>query len=59
LIYGEYEADAGLPLYQAAREPKALWIVPGAGHGEYEQAAPEEYRTRVITFLNSIFAPNQ
>jgi dipeptidyl aminopeptidase/acylaminoacyl peptidase len=53
LIYGEHEAErggAGL-LFDAARDPKELWIVPGAGHGGYIGAAPQEYERRVIAFL--------
>jgi fermentation-respiration switch protein FrsA (DUF1100 family) len=38
-------------LYQGAGEPKRLWIVPGAHHVDYEQAAPKEYRTRVTEFF--------
>jgi uncharacterized protein len=38
-------------LYQAAREPKELWIVPGAHHGDYVKAAPEEYRRRLIEYF--------
>jgi fermentation-respiration switch protein FrsA (DUF1100 family) len=55
LIYGEHEAErggAGL-LLDAAREPKELWIVPGAGHGGYIGAAPQEYERRVIAFLDN------
>jgi len=53
LVYGEHEAERGgaqLP-YDAAREPKELWIVPGAGHGGYIGAAPQEYERRVIAFF--------
>ncbi len=38
-------------LYEAAGEPKRLWIVPGAHHVDYEQVAPKEYRTRVTEFF--------
>jgi len=54
LIYGEHEAEEGgaQKLYDAAREPKELWIVPGAGHGGYIGAAPQEYERRVIAFFD-------
>jgi fermentation-respiration switch protein FrsA (DUF1100 family) len=54
LIYGEFEAErAGARLlYDAARDPKELWIVPGAGHGGYISAAPQEYQQRVIAFVD-------
>jgi dipeptidyl aminopeptidase/acylaminoacyl peptidase len=40
-----------LQLFAAAREPKQLWIVPGAHHGDYEQIAADQYSTRVIGFF--------
>lgn len=55
LIYGEYEAEPGQALYLAAGEPKDLWIVPGAGHGGYQQAAPEEYERRIVAFFEEAF----
>jgi dipeptidyl aminopeptidase/acylaminoacyl peptidase len=51
------DADTVVPeamtrsLYQAAGEPKTLWIVHGAGHGGYAQIAPQEYSTRLIDFF--------
>lgn len=38
-------------LYEAAREPKELFVVPGAGHAEAYAVAPEAYRSRVLDFL--------
>ncbi|MBI3948131.1 MAG: alpha/beta hydrolase [Armatimonadetes bacterium] len=38
-------------LFQAAREPKALWLVEGAGHVETFACAGAEYRARVTRFL--------
>ena len=40
-------------LFEAAREPKALWIVPGAGHEDLFDAAPEAYRHRVLDVLGT------
>ncbi len=51
LIYGDGERIAGDALYQAAGEPKTLWIVPGATHGSYASAAPEEYAQHLRDFL--------
>ncbi len=55
LIYGEHEAERGGAelLFNAARDPKQVWIVPGAGHGGYIGAAPQEYERRVIAFLET------
>jgi len=53
LIYGEREATETHPYEQLARagDPKALWIVPDCGHGEYLPAAPEEWERRVVAFF--------
>jgi alpha-beta hydrolase superfamily lysophospholipase len=55
LIHGEYEAAAGQELYARAGEPKELWIVPGARHGGYQAANPEEYARRVVHFFDNVF----
>jgi len=39
-------------LYQAAQQPKRLWIVPGAVHGNYLNAAPHEYPQRLVEFFS-------
>ncbi len=56
LIYGEHEAERGGAerLFNAARAPKQVWIVPGAGHGGYIGAAPQEYEQRVVTFFDKV-----
>lgn len=38
-------------IYNAARGPKQLWIVQGAGHASALGEAPEEYRRRVLAFF--------
>ena len=38
-------------LFHAAREPKALWIVPGAAHQDLHQVAPAAYEQRVLDFF--------
>jgi pimeloyl-ACP methyl ester carboxylesterase len=42
-------------LFAAAPEPKSLWIVPGAGHGSYLQAAGEAYLQRLVSFFERAF----
>jgi len=44
-------ADNGRMLYAAAREPRELWIVQGAGHGGTLAAAGSEYERRVGEFF--------
>lgn len=38
-------------LYEAAHEPKQLWLIPGAGHVDYLDALGDTYRARVLAFL--------
>lgn len=38
-------------LFAAASEPKELWIVPGAGHANFQHFAPKDYEARVLPFL--------
>jgi dipeptidyl aminopeptidase/acylaminoacyl peptidase len=52
-IVPEYMTRA---LYAAARAPKSLWIIPGAKHGGYAQAAPSEYRSRLVQFFSDNLA---
>ncbi|MCP3144655.1 alpha/beta hydrolase [Pyxidicoccus xibeiensis] len=51
LINGDVDPDAPAKLqaslFRSACEPKALWVVEGAGHGEYAKVAPEEYARRL------------
>jgi pimeloyl-ACP methyl ester carboxylesterase len=37
--------------FDAASRPKDLWVVPGAGHGGYADAAPDQYGARILTFF--------
>ncbi len=41
----------GLALFEAAGEPKELWVVDGAEHGDAYLAQPAAYRERVLAFL--------
>ncbi len=53
LIYGDGEIanGRGREQYEAALEPKTLWVVPGGTHGTNHLAAPEEYDRRVLEFF--------
>ena len=39
-------------LFDAARQPKELWIVPGGGHFNMHTYAGREYENRVLDFLD-------
>ncbi len=43
-------------LYQAAGQPKELWIVPAAKHNQCVVVAPEEYAARTIAFFRKHLA---
>ncbi len=55
-VYGEHgqstEASANKAFYTAAREPKAIWEVPGAGHAAGIDARPKQYERRVVGFFD-------
>jgi dienelactone hydrolase len=46
------EAELTETFYEAAREPKEIWLVPGAGHTGGIEARPEEYERRVVGFFD-------
>jgi pimeloyl-ACP methyl ester carboxylesterase len=46
-------------LYAAANQPKELWVIPGAGHVDYLQAAGEEYKQRILEFLERALRTRQ
>ena len=56
-VYGENgqpgEIDLNPIFYAAAREPKAIWEVPNAGHTGGIRAQPAEYERRVVGFFDS------
>ncbi|MDO8444667.1 MAG: alpha/beta fold hydrolase [Deltaproteobacteria bacterium] len=43
-------------LFSAAREPKEIWLIPGAVHGGTVYMAGDEYEKRVLRFLDSHFS---
>lgn len=43
-------------LYEAASEPKELWIVSEAGHRQVDEVRPAEYRRRVLGFFDRYLA---
>jgi len=45
-------AENGRKLYQAAREPKELWIIPVGGHGGTVAAAGNEYNKKIGDFFD-------
>ncbi len=53
LIYGEEEVarGGGWAQYEAAGEPKEIWIVPGGDHGGNYRVAPDAYERRVLSFF--------
>jgi alpha-beta hydrolase superfamily lysophospholipase len=43
-------------LFRTAREPKAWWVVPGGGHGDFARSSPD-YLTRVAAFYEDALLP--
>jgi uncharacterized protein len=46
------EAELSETYFEAAREPKEIWLVPGAGHTGGIEAQPAEYERRVVGFFD-------
>jgi fermentation-respiration switch protein FrsA (DUF1100 family) len=38
-------------LFAAARQPKELWLVPGAAHGDFAQVAGPQWGHRLAAFF--------
>lgn len=45
----------GQRLFDAAREPKSLWTLPGADHGELAEMGGKEYQDRLLAFYDGVF----
>lgn len=41
-------------LFESARSPKQLWLVPNAGHVDLHQATRVDYESRVLAFLKKM-----
>ena len=54
LIYGSLEVSlpGGRRQKAAAGDNAQLWIVDGAGHGNYNNVAPAAYESRIVTFFD-------
>lgn len=59
IIHGEHDAlfgrDHAFRMYEAAQEPKNLWLVKDLGHASPLNDHPDEYRRRVVTFFTEAF----
>ncbi len=49
---GQGGEDLSQDFYESAREPKAVWEVPGVAHVGGAEARPREYERRVIAFFD-------
>ena len=46
--------ELGRRLFEAARQPKSFWAVPGAGHNDIVEAAGAAYAARLRAFYQSV-----
>lgn len=51
LIDGDQESEDNQYMYEKALEPKKIWLIPNASHGEVYSVAKEEYEKKVLTFF--------
>jgi hypothetical protein len=51
-LHGQQQEVLNRVYYDAAREPRTLWEVPGAGHTAALSALPQEYARRVVGFFD-------
>lgn len=49
--------EESLELYEAAAQPKSLWILEGARHQDFLAYDPKGYEIRVILFLQIHLQP--
>ncbi len=57
LVHGEYEVGRtrGQAQAQAAGPNGELWVVPGAGHGQYRALQPVEYEKKILDFFDGAY----
>ena len=55
LIYGEFELASGRGILQfdAAGQPKEIWVVPDGAHGTNHQIVGAEYGARIVAFFDA------
>jgi pimeloyl-ACP methyl ester carboxylesterase len=62
MIHGQKDAyigpDIARALFDHGREPKEMWLVPGAKHNRCRECQPDAYAARVTSFLGQ-FAPRR
>lgn len=62
LMHGTFDAVVpaahGQQLYDLAKEPKEFWLLPEAGHTTLYDHSPEEFKRRVMTFLEKYESGN-
>ena len=58
LIGGGPEQNMARYKYDAAREPKTLWIIPEAHHIDGLTVKPKEYEDRVVRFFDAALLGN-
>jgi uncharacterized protein len=55
IIAGEKDVHTTLEeskqLFEAANQPKEMWIVPNAEHGDLHQVSPKDYEQKVLQFF--------
>jgi len=56
IMHGESDdktgGDCGQQLYDAAEEPKEIWLCPECKHVDFEKHRPEEYRKTLLAFFD-------
>ena len=38
-------------IYSKANQPKDIWLVPGAEHGDASEIEEQEYQNRIVSFF--------
>lgn len=51
-----FPVDHALRMYEAAQEPKELWLIEGLGHASPVIGREAEYREHVVTFFERAFS---